>query len=208
MFRSHAIPAILADGSGKRTGEKRKTVFPPYIPGKHFLLLRRGSPVLIFYLFQQPDCLHVPLVSRFLPAFWKFLKHTIRNGDEENPTVDYHNNAYSLIEYVPERDVFTVNYKNRNGERRKDAVTYEQLYSVMENLIRAQMFTGEVRMSSYLRDFANLPYEKMSALEKQFDDKLTSLRSRHRKSYRDTAFPQIPSLLFLLLGTAALQSFR
>ena len=36
-----------------------------------------------------------------------FLKHTIRNGDEENPTVDYHNNAYSLIEYVPERDVFT-----------------------------------------------------------------------------------------------------
>ena len=110
-----------------------------------------------------------------------FLQHTIRNGDEENPTVDYHNNAYSLIEYVPERDVFTVSYKKRNGERRKDAVTYEQLYSVMENLIRAQMFTGEVRMSSYLRDFANLPYEKMSALEKQFDDKLTSLRSRQRE---------------------------
>ena len=51
----------------------------------------------------------------------------------------------------------------------------------MEYLIKAQMFTGEIRMSAYLRDFAKLPYEKMSALEKQFDDKLTSLRNRQRK---------------------------
>jgi hypothetical protein len=64
------------------------------------------------------------------------------------------------------KDNFVVDYKNRNDERRKDAVTYEQLYSVMEYLIKAQMFTGEIRMSAYLRDHARLPYEKMSALEK------------------------------------------
>ena len=75
------------------------------------------------------------------------------------------------------KDNFVVDYKTRNDERRKDAVTYEQLYSVMEYLIKAQMFTGEIRMSAYLRDHARLPYEKMSALEKQFDDKMTSLRN-------------------------------
>ena len=74
-----------------------------------------------------------------------------------------------------------MDYKNRNDERRKDAVTYEQLYSVMEYLIKAQMFTGEIRMSAYLRDHARLPYEKMSALEKQFDDKMTSLRNNQHK---------------------------
>ena len=79
------------------------------------------------------------------------------------------------------KDNFVVDYKNRNDERRKDAVTYEQLYSVMEYLIKAQMFTGEIRMSAYLRDHARLPYEKMSALEKQFDDKMTSLRNKQHK---------------------------
>lgn len=54
-----------------------------------------------------------------------FLQRTISNEQEGKPAKDYHNNAYSLIEYVPEKDVLTVDYKNRNGERRKDAVTYE-----------------------------------------------------------------------------------
>ena len=110
-----------------------------------------------------------------------FLKHTVSFWDGDKPKTGFHNNAYGLVEYAADKDNFVVDYKNRNDERRKDAVTYEQLYSVMEYLIKAQMFTGEIRMSSYLRDFAKLPYEKMSALEKQFDDKLTNLRNRKRK---------------------------
>lgn len=110
-----------------------------------------------------------------------FLKRTVSFWDGDKPKTGFHNNAYGLVEYASEKDNFVVDYKNRNDERRKDAVTYEQLYSVMEYLIQANMFTGEIRMSAYLRDYAKLPYEKMSALEKQFDDKMTSLRNRKRK---------------------------
>lgn len=122
-----------------------------------------------------------------------FLKHTVSFWDGDKPKTGFHNNAYGLVQYADDKDHFVVDYKNRNDERRKDAVTYEQLYSVMEYLIKAQMFTGEIRMSSYLRDFAKLPYEKMSALEKQFDDKMTSLRNRQQKEnfhFEDEELPK------------------
>ena len=110
-----------------------------------------------------------------------FLNRTINHLEDKEQTKAYHNNAYGLVEYVQSRDAFMVDLKAGDGERKKFSATYEQIYSIMEYLIKAQMFTGEIRMSSYLRDFAKLPYEKMSALEKQFDDKLTSLRNRQRK---------------------------
>lgn len=110
-----------------------------------------------------------------------FLNRTINHMEDKDQTKAYHNNAYGLVEYVQSRDAFMVDLKAGDGERKKFSATYEQIYSIMEYLIKAQMFTGEIRMSSYLRDFAKLPYEKMSALEKQFDDKLTSLRNRQRK---------------------------
>ena len=110
-----------------------------------------------------------------------FLNRTINHLEDKEQTKAYHNNAYGLVEYIQNRDAFMVDLKSRDGERERFSATYEQLYSIMEYLIKAQMFTGEIRMSAYLRDFAKLPYEKMSALEKQFDDKLTSLRNRQRK---------------------------
>lgn len=110
-----------------------------------------------------------------------FLNRTINHLEDKEQTKAYHNNTYGLVEYIQSRDAFMVDLKAGDGERKKFSATYEQLYSIMEYLIKAQMFTGEIRMSSYLRDFARLPYEKMSALEKQFDDKLTSLRNRQRK---------------------------
>lgn len=110
-----------------------------------------------------------------------FLNRTINHMEDNDQTQAYHNNAYGLVEYIQNRDAFMVDLKSRDGERKRFSATYEHLYSIMEYLIKAQMFTGEIRMSSYLRDFAKLPYEKMSALEKQFDDKLTNLRNRQRK---------------------------
>lgn len=59
-----------------------------------------------------------------------------------------------------------MDYKNRNDERRKDAVTYEQLYSVMEYLIKAQMFTGEIRMSACI-------------MKKQLKKKVTVASKQH-----------------------------
>ena len=110
-----------------------------------------------------------------------FLNRTVNQAGGEEPEKAYHNNAYGLVEYTPLKDTFTVDYKNRSGERKKDFVAYEQLYAVMEYLIRAEAFAGEVRMAEYAKDFASLPYEKKSPIEKQFEDKLTSLRSKRLK---------------------------
>lgn len=98
-------------------------------------------------------------------------------GEGENRTA-YHNNAYGLIEYFSNPDVFLVDYKNRNGERKREPVTYEQLYSVMEYLVRAGLFTDKARMADYTKDFTGKPYEKKSALEKQYEDKLQILNSK------------------------------
>lgn len=100
-------------------------------------------------------------------------------GEGENRTA-YHNNAYGLIEYLSNPDTFMVNYKNRNGERKRASVTYEQLYSVMEYLVRARLFTDKARMADYTKDFAGKPYEKKSVLEKQYEDKLQILNSKKK----------------------------
>mgnify|MGYP000409916358 FL=1 len=100
-------------------------------------------------------------------------------GEGEDRTA-YHNNAYGLIEYISNPDSFLVDYKNQNGERKRTNVTYEQLYSVMEYLVRAGLFTDKARMEKYEKDFARMPYEKKSALEKQFEDKLQIQNSRKK----------------------------
>ena len=62
--------------------------------------------------------------------------------------------AYGLIEYIGNSDTFMVDYKNRKGERKRASVTFEQIYSVMEYLIRAGQFTEKARMEKYEKDFA------------------------------------------------------
>lgn len=110
-----------------------------------------------------------------------FLNHIVNHyaGEGEDRTA-YHNNAYGLIEYISNPDSFLVDYKNQNGERKGTNVTYEQLYSVMEYLVRAGLFTDKARMEKYEKDFAGMPYEKKSALEKQFEDKLQIQDSRKK----------------------------
>ena len=45
----------------------------------------------------------------------------------------------------------------------------------------AKTFVIQRRINEYAADYARTPYEKKSALEKQFEDKLTNLRNRQRK---------------------------
>ena len=97
------------------------------------------------------------------------------NGDTHSA---YHNNAYGLIEYIGNSDTFMVDYKNRKGERKRASVTFEQIYSVMEYLIRAGQFTDKHRCEKYEKEFAEKPYEKLDALEKQFADKMQIIKAR------------------------------
>ena len=109
-----------------------------------------------------------------------FLKRTINHIEGKEQTQAYHNNDYGLVEYIQSRDAFMVDFKNRDGERKRFSATYEQLYSVMEYLIRAEGFAGKDRQAEYIKDFAERSYEKKSSLEKQFEDRLQNLRSKQR----------------------------
>lgn len=114
-----------------------------------------------------------------------FLNRTINHYGGGETHDAYHNNAYGLIEYICNSDSFMVDYKNRQGERKRAAVTYEQIYSVMEYLIRAGLFTDNARMEKYTKDFAEKPYERLDALEKQFSDKLQIINARkERENFR------------------------
>lgn len=110
-----------------------------------------------------------------------FLNRTINHMEDKDQTKAYHNNAYGLVEYIQNKDTFMVDLKSRDGERKRFSATYEQLYSIMEYLIGAKTFVIQRRINEYAADYARTPYEKKSALEKQFEDKLTNLRNRQRK---------------------------
>ena len=69
-----------------------------------------------------------------------FLNRTINHMEDKEQTKAYHNNAYGLVEFVQSRDSFVADLKTRDGERKKFSATYEQLYSIMEYLIRAKSF--------------------------------------------------------------------
>lgn len=102
----------------------------------------------------------------------------IHYADEGENRKAYHNNAYGLIEYLSNPDTFVVDYKNHNGERRCDTVSYEHLYSVMEYLVRAGQFTDKARMEKYTKEFGEKPYERLDSLEKQFTDKLQMVKAK------------------------------
>ena len=110
-----------------------------------------------------------------------FLNRTINHMEDKDQTKAYHNNAYGLVEYIQNKDTFMVDLKSRDGERKRFSAAYEQLYSIMEYLIGAKTFVIQRRINEYAADYARTPYEKKSALEKQFEDKLTNLRNRQRK---------------------------
>lgn len=121
-----------------------------------------------------------------------FLNRTINHYGGGNTHDAYHNNAYGLIEYICNSDSFMVDYKNRQGERRRVSVTYEQIYSVMEYLIRAGMFTDNARMEKYTKDFAEKPYDRLDALEKQFSDKLQIINAKKQSENYHFEVSELP----------------
>ena len=122
-----------------------------------------------------------------------FLNRTINHMEDKEQTKAYHNNAYGLVEFVQSRDSFVADLKTRDGERKKFSATYEQLYSIMEYLIRAKSFVIQRRINEYTAEYARTPYERKSALEKQFEDKVKALKDRQRKGnfhFEDEELPK------------------
>lgn len=108
-----------------------------------------------------------------LPAEDKlyFLNRAINGLEEKGEVKSYYKNDYHLLEYIQSRDSFTVNYKSRQGERKKVPVTYEQLYAVMECLIWEGSFTKEQQQTEYEEELKKKSREEKRPLEKQFEDR-------------------------------------
>lgn len=121
-----------------------------------------------------------------------FLNRTINHYADQEARKAYHNNAYGLIEYDTSRDGFVVDYKNHKGERKRETTTYEQIYSVMEYLIQAGAFTEKNRLDAYVKQFAEKPYEKMTALEKQFSDALDNRKTKNSKDNFHLSAGELP----------------
>lgn len=122
-----------------------------------------------------------------------FLNRTINHMNDKEQTKAYHNNAYGLVEFVQSRDSFVADLKTQDGERKKFSATYEQLYSIMEYLIRAKSFVIQRRINEYAAEYARTPYERKSALEKQFEDKVKNLKDRQRRGnfhFEDEELPK------------------
>ncbi len=100
-----------------------------------------------------------------------FLQHIVNNKNGKS----YHNNAYGLIEYTGSLNGLEVNYKTSAGERKKEAVTYGQLFLVMGDLIKANAFVGTVRQKEYEKEFQDKDMEQKTPLEQEFTQKLASI---------------------------------
>ena len=109
-----------------------------------------------------------------------FLKRTMNSIGNGGEAKSYHSNAYGLVEYEPGSDFLLADFKDRQGERKKISVSYEQIYTLMECLIRAGSFSGKGRQAAYVHDFAHKSFDEKSSLEKQFADRLQILHSRQR----------------------------
>ncbi len=108
-----------------------------------------------------------------------FLNRAVNHLEDEGETRSYCNNAYGLVEYTHTKDAFSADFKDREGERRQAAVTYEQLYSIMEYLIQAGTFSERNRQAGFADGFAQRSYDARSPLEREFVDKMSGPEGGH-----------------------------
>lgn len=117
-----------------------------------------------------PDC----FLFRLRFPFYLFFQRVVTHDREESKS--YFNNEYSLIESVQNREGVTFDYKGRNGERQKSLVTFEQLFSIAEYLIRAGQFVGNDRLERFEKDWESIALETKSPVEQDFANALLALQ--------------------------------
>lgn len=93
----------------------------------------------------------------------------ISNGREVSQLKGYANNQYGLIEYHQSQFGVMVDYKDRNGERHKCDVTFEQIYSVIEYLIMAECFVDKETLNKFEQMWADTPYKEKSPMYMDFE---------------------------------------
>ncbi len=97
---------------------------------------------------------------------------------EKEESKAYFNNSYGLVECTQNQERLLFDYKNRAGERKKEEVTFEQAYTVMEYLIRANTFAEKEEVKRFEQIWADTPLEKKSGLYQEFEAQVAVLFAR------------------------------
>lgn len=126
----------------------------------------------------------------FLQKVWKsnlpapdklsFFIRTINHlGKEESKA--YFNNAYGLVECNQNQLVLLFDYRDPAGERHKQEVSYEQAYSVMEYLIKADSFAEKKHLNHFEKVWAETPHGKKDLMYQDFENRVSALAGKERK---------------------------
>ena len=115
----------------------------------------------------------------------------VNQMEETTNKTAYHKNAYGIIEYTRSLDCLEVCYKTSTGERKKEAATYGQLFSMMGDFIQANTFAGAVRQAEYEKNFQKKRMGQRMPIEQEFMEKL-SVWEKNRPArnfhFEDTGF--------------------
>ena len=108
-----------------------------------------------------------------MPATLEFLSGIVLR-DRDRYT-GYANNAYGLIEYAISEDMVGISYKNRNGERVSENVSYRELYEVLKYMVKQPYYCGADHKAYFDELFAG-DRDRLQPIYQQYLSKCDAMR--------------------------------
>ena len=92
------------------------------------------------------------------------------------------NNQYGLTEYTLSSADVKVSYKNRNGERAGDTVSWREVYEILSYMVKQPFYCGEDQKAIYQTIKNKIDREKMNPVYRKFFDIEDSVRESRLKT--------------------------
>ena len=110
----------------------------------------------------------------------------IAMGNVEGERKAYCNNQYGLTEYTLSSADVKVSYKNRNGERAEDTVSWRDVYEILSYMVKQPFYCGEDQKAIYQTIKNKIDRETMNPVYRRFFDIEDSIR-QNRLENRERA---------------------
>lgn len=110
----------------------------------------------------------------------------IAMGNVEGERKAYCNNQYGLTEYTLSSVDVKVSYKNRNGERVEDTVSWRDVYEILSYMVKQPFYCGEDQKAIYQTIKNKIDRETMNPVYRRFFDIEDSIR-QNRLENRERA---------------------
>ena len=106
----------------------------------------------------------------------------IAMGNVQGERKAYCNNQYGLTEYTLSSADVKVSYKNRNGERAGDTVSWREVYEILSYMVKQPFYCGEDQKAIYQTIKNKIDREKMNPVYRKFFDIEDSVRESRLKT--------------------------